>query len=122
MRRRNVLLGAVSLLMAAGCAGISPVQVGQTAGTIAGAALVPGIGAPVGALVGLLTGMMVQKEVDKVTEKRERKELAQRLGDQVVPPADDVSPTAGQSTRVWIDETLQDGRLVAGHFDARALP
>ena len=77
---RRTQLAVILSVMASGCAGVSPAQVGQTAGTIAGAAIVPGVGAPIGALAGLLAGMVVQKQVDKVTEKRERKELGDRMG------------------------------------------
>ena len=119
--RRQLLVGVMGGLVLSGCAGISPTQVGQTAGTIAGAVLVPGIGAPLGALTGLLAGMVVQGEVDKVTEKRERKELGAELsGGSPSAPAGE-SPTQGEPTRVWVDETVQGGRLVAGHFDVRSL-
>ena len=112
-----IAVGAV-----AGCAGVSPAQVGQTVGTIAGSAVVPGIGAPVGALVGLLTGMLVQGEVDKVTEKRERKELSGQLASRPDSPGSPEPSVQGTPTRVWIDETVEQGRVIAGHFDTRALP
>ena len=108
--------------MVSGCAGVSPAQVGQTTGTIAGAAIVPGVGAPIGALVGLLAGMVVQGHVDKVTEKKERKELGEQLASGSQPPSEEGAPPQGQATRVWVDETVQGGRLVAGHFDVRYLP
>jgi hypothetical protein len=122
--RRSFLVGVSSVLLASGCAAIPPSQLGQTAGTIAGAALAPGIGAPIGALVGLLAGMVVQGEVDKATEKRERKELGEQLT--VKPSSASESelerPLLGEPIRVWVDETVQEGRLIAGHFDARYLP
>ena len=102
---------------------MSPAQVGQTAGTIAGAAIAPGVGAPFGALVGLLAGMVVQGKVDQATEKRERRELGDQLAVGTPPPA---APRAdapqGEPTRVWVDETAHDGRLAAGHFEIRYLP
>ena len=112
---RRYLFGIILSLFLSGCAGLSPAQVGQTAGTIAGAAIIPGIGAPVGALVGLLAGMVVQGEVDKVTEKRERTTLGQELANGIPSPAASTPP--GDMTRVWVDETIHNGRLVPGHFD-----
>src|SRR3989338_4814398 len=76
---RSLLVGLLSVVLCVGCAGVSPAQMGQTAGTIAGAAIVPGVGAPLGALVGLLAGLIVQQRVDEATENRERKELSEEL-------------------------------------------
>lgn len=112
-------IGLLSILLSAGCAGIPPAQVGQTAGTIVGNVLAPGIGAPVGALLGTLAGLVVQGEVDKATEKRERKELGEKLAVGGSRDAERAGPSAGAPVRVWVDEALHDGRLVAGHFDAR---
>lgn len=120
--RPRLLVGVLSLWLVGGCAGVSPVQVGQTAGTIAGSLLAPGVGGPVGALVGLLGGMLVQGEVDKVVAKRERHDLGGQLAGR---PAADGSlemPPAGEPTRVWVDETIRDGRLAAGHFEVRYIP
>lgn len=114
-------IAAVLLVCGSGCSGVAPAQIGQTAGTILGAAVAPGIGPPVGALIGLLAGMVVQGEVDKVTEQRERKDL----GDQMAQPAASASSALqaqGIPTRVWVDETLQQGRLVSGHFELRSIP
>ena len=117
MKRASLV--AVMTVGLAGCAGLSPLQVGQTAGTIAGAALAPGIGAPLGSLVGLLAGMVVQGEVDKSTEKHERKTLGEELAGRATAAA---APGAqGTPVRVWVDEIEQDGRLIAGHFDVRNL-
>lgn len=126
----RVLVGVTGLLLSSGCAGIPPAQMGQTVGTIAGAAIAPGVGAPLGALVGLLAGMVVQGETDKVTEKRERRELsdqlavgsAARVGRGQSPGGTHASAPQGDPARVWVDETAQDGRLVAGHFEARNIP
>ena len=114
-------IGVLAVLWCAGCAGISPAQVGQTAGTIVGSAIIPGIGAPIGALVGLLAGMVVQGEADKVNEKRERKTLSDELASdpEHAPSADGASPPQGEPTRVWGDETIKNGRFFAGHFDIR---
>ena len=73
--------------------------------------------------MGLLAGMVVQGETDKVTEKRERKELSQQLtiGPQPSPSQPEAAPQ-GEPTRVWVDETVQNGRLLAGHFDVRSIP
>ncbi len=124
-RSARVLVGVlVSGALCSGCAGISPSQVGQTVGTIAGSAIAPGVGAPLGALVGLLAGLFVQGEVDKVTETRERKELSEQLavGSGPAPPAEASTPPQGEPVRVWVDETVLDGRLIAGHFDTRHIP
>ena len=118
---RRTSLGVITMLLCAGCAGISPAQVGQTAGTIAGAAVAPGVGAPIGALIGLMAGMVVQGHVDKVTEGRERKELGQELAAGRSPGSEAPTLPHGSPTRVWIDEMVQNGRLIAGHFDSRSL-
>ena len=111
-------------LLAGGCAGVPPAQVGQTVGTIAGGLAAPGVGAPVGAAVGLFAGMVLQGQVDRKTEQKERHDLSQRLQ---LPGRASSDPTApslppGEPTRVWVDEMAQDGRLVAGHFDVRYVP
>ena len=118
---RRLLVALVSLIVAGGCAGISPTHTGQTVGTIAGAAIAPGIGAPIGALIGMLAGWLVQGEVDKVTEKRERKTLGDELATTPSAAPQEGTPLQGQSIRVLVDETVHDGRLVAGHFDVRSL-
>ena len=120
--RRLFLIGVFGALCASGCASLPPAQVGQTAGTIAGAAIAPGIGAPIGALVGLLAGMVVQGEIDRVTEKREHQDLNRELSstsraDGFPPPG--ASPPPGKPVRVWVDESVHEGRRVAGHFDVR---
>src|SRR3989338_1537465 len=106
----------LTLSCLSGCAGVPPAQVGQTAGTIAGAAIVPGIGAPLGGLIGLLAGMLVQGHVDKVTEQHERKDLSQQLAAGPSSTSGETVIPHGQPTRVWVDETVQEGRLRAGHF------
>lgn len=122
MRTRFLVGTLLSLLLAGGCAAVSPAQVGQTAGTLAGAAIVPGAGAPVGALVGLLAGMVVQGQVDKATARRERKELGEQLRRSHPSSEEGLIPTLGEPRRVWVDEAVQEGRLVAGHFEAHPLP
>ena len=118
--RRRVVIGIISVLVvSSGCAGVSPVQVGQTAGTIVGAAVAPGVGPPLGALVGLMAGMLVQGEVDKVTEKQERKTLGKELATGPSTTQEDHALPGGRPTRVWVAETVHNGRLIAGHFDAR---
>ena len=119
--RRQYLIGIMSVLLLSGCANVSPVQVGQTAGAIAGSAIAPGVGTSIGALVGLMAGMVVQGQVDQVTERRERKELSNQLG-AGAPQSAAAPSTAGTPTRVWVDETIQNGRRMAGRFDVRSLP
>ena len=121
--RQYAWVGLASVFLSSGCAGVSPVQVGQTAGTIVGAVIAPGIGPPLGAIAGLLAGMLVQGEVDKVTEKRERKTLGDQLATGGASKASEESgPPRGEPTRVWVDETVQGGRLIPGHFEVRYLP
>ena len=121
---RYALLTALSLVLCTGCATLHPAQVGHLVGTIAGAALAPGIGAPLGGLVGILTGSALQRGFNKANEGRERAELRQQLKR---PTTSSAPQRAGTSvlqtipTRVWVDERVEEGRLVAGHFDVRQL-
>ena len=118
---RCILL--LSLAGVGGCASFSPVQLGQTAGTIAGAAAIPGIGAPVGAIMGSLLGSIFQKKMDQVTEQRERIELADQLeggSGRSVSEARTALPR-GEPVRVWVDEVIEEGQLMAGHFETRYL-
>ena len=118
---RSVLVGGgLAALLADGCAGVPPAQVAQTAGTIVGSAIAPGIGAPIGSLIGLLAGLVVQDQADKANEKQERKDLSGRMG--TVAAEGEGTPPQGEPVRVWVDETVHDGRLLAGHFDVRYLP
>ena len=130
------MTGAAFVLAVAGCSGVSPTQVGQTAGGIAGGLLAPGIGMPIGALVGTLAGLVVEGQVDKSREKQESAELGQQLATEPGHPATGgvgdgsadsrrlrpTAPANGRPTRVWVDEQVHNGRLLAGHFDARAIP
>ncbi|MBI3087958.1 MAG: hypothetical protein HYY91_03630 [Candidatus Omnitrophica bacterium] len=125
----RIRLLLVGTLLLGGCSGISPTQLGQAAGTIAGAAIIPGVGAPIGTLVGTLAGLLIESQVDKVREKHERVELGKQLGGAPqVPPT--TPPTAvgvgaqplGEPTRVWVDEHVEEGRLLAGHFTLRTIP
>jgi outer membrane lipoprotein SlyB len=96
--------------------------VGQTTGTIAGAAIVPGIGAPLGALVGTLAGLLVEHQVDKVREQKEQVELTQQLSaSSSSQAAGDGERLRGQAARVWVDEQVHEGRLIAGHFEVRTI-
>ena len=119
LRRILVAIGVAGLAM--GCANVPPAQVGQTAGMIAGSAIGPA-GAPLGALVGTLVGMVFQGQIDKATEHRERQELGGQLRRAPAMPDESATAPTGTPVRVWVDETVQDGRLVAGHFDVRFLP
>lgn len=112
-------------MLLTGCAGVPPVQLGQMVGTIAGSIIVPGVGGPVGGFIGLLTGLMVQKKVDQVHEVREHRELSEQLERGSSPAAN--TPEAfqrqvGIPTRVWVDEQVHQGHVIAGHFDIRPLP
>ena len=124
MVRHRLLIAGLLLSLCSGCSGVSAAQVAQTVGAITGSILAPGVGAPLGALVGTLAGLVVQGQVDQATAKRERVEL----GDQLAtgsPPAlvsEPVMLPQGEPTRVWVDEMLHGGRLIAGHFDVRVIP
>ena len=116
-----------SLLLAAccvtGCAA-SATQVGQTAGGILGGLLVPGIGTGLGALVGTVAGLALDSEIDKANEKKERVSLSSQLqaktgADAAVPQRDE---PVGQPARVWVDEAVRDGTVMAGHFEERVIP
>ena len=115
-----MLVAVAAASLCAGCAGASPVQIGQAAGSIAGSAIAPGVGTQLGTLVGLVAGLLVQGQVDKVTEKRERVELGSQMASGMPAPATPQEPVmAGTPTRVWVDEAVQSGRMIAGHFDTR---
>jgi hypothetical protein len=120
MRRRclTVVIG----LSLCGCASVPPTQVGQTLGAILGSAIAPGLGAPLGSLVGLLGGMLVQGQIDKATETKERRTLSDQLAAAPVAGSEPAAALTGEPTRVWVDERMQNGRLIAGHFDTRPIP
>ena len=120
----RALAAGCFLLAATGCAGLAPQQFGQVVGTVAGSVIAPGIGAPIGGLIGLLAGMVAQKKVDQVTETRERVELGEQLKTRPVgsPSAMEGAALSGLPTRVWVDETWRDGRVVAGSFEERYIP
>ncbi len=121
MKDQRSLVVVVGMALSAGCASVPPAQLGHAAGTIAGMAIAPPL-APLGSLLGLAAGMLVQKRVDQATETRERTELSRQLATQPSSPATpDPVPSRGQPIRVWVDERLQGGRLVAGHFDTREI-
>jgi len=109
------------LTVSSGCASVPPAQLGQTLGAILGSAIAPGIGAPLGSLAGLLGGMLVQGGIDQATEKHERKTLGDQLSTGPTAESEASSAPTGAPTRVWVDETLQAGRLIAGHFETRTI-
>ena len=109
-------------VLVAGCSGVSPTQIGQTAGTIAGAAIVPGIGAPIGTLVGTLAGLVIEGQMDKAREKQEQVDLSKQLRAPTSPGAQPGEPPLGKPARVWVDERLENGRLINGHFEFRPIP
>ncbi len=119
--RSVVVVGLLGMVTLAGCSGMSAAQVGQTAGAIAGSAIAPGPGTTLGALVGTLAGLVLDEQLDKTREQKERVELGHQL--QTTPEAEAVEqPAAGQPTRVWVDEHVKHGRLLAGHFEVRNIP
>ncbi len=111
------VLGLGLLLAAAGCSGMTASEAGQAIGSIVGSAIAPGIGTTVGALAGTLAGLVVDEQVDKAREKKERVDLGKQLTGTSAPQPS--TPPPGQPTRVWVDEAVQGGRVLAGHFEVR---
>lgn len=119
-----LLLCVPALATITGCSAIHPAQIGQAVGAIVGSAIAPGIGTQLGSLVGTLAGMLTQGQIDKATEKKERKTLNEEF---VKKPdsaaaAEAVAPASGTPARVWVDETLQNGQVIAGRFETRLIP
>ena len=124
MRTTRLILAAsvAASLIGAGCSAISPTQIGQTAGSIAGGAIAPGVGVPFGALVGTLAGLVVERHMDKAREQKERVELGQQLQTAAARPTVNAAELTGPMRRVWVDETVAQGRMIAGHFESRVIP
>ena len=121
---RTPIVVLMSSVLVAGCAGVSPTQLGQMIGSVAGGAIAPGVGVPLGGLIGNVAGMVVEHQVHKTREQHERVDLSRELqrptaSGQGAPQS---SAALGTPTRVWVDEHLQQGRLVAGHFELRPIP
>ena len=101
---------------------MSAPQVGQTVGAIAGSAIAPGVGTTLGSLAGMVAGMIAQGEIDKSTEKKEQKVLSDQMArpnQQNQGAAETTVLAAGPPTRVWVDETTQNGQVTAGRFESR---
>jgi hypothetical protein len=125
---KRVTTLVVSVIVLGGCATVSPVQLGQTAGMLVGGVAAPGVGAPLGTVIGTLMGLVLQKQVDMVTEKRERKQLTEQLGSDPGSSRPSTGDTLqrgvlpqGEPVRVWVDEAAQGGRVLAGHFEQRVI-
>ncbi|MBI4341278.1 MAG: hypothetical protein HY598_03255 [Candidatus Omnitrophica bacterium] len=101
---------------------ISPTQIGQTVGAIAGSAIAPGVGTQLGSLAGILAGMVAQGQIDKATEKKERRTLGEQMANGSQAPAAAGETPVGPLALVWVDETVIDGRVIAGRFESRHLP
>ena len=118
------------LLGGAGCAGMSPTQSGYLLGSIAGGAAAGPAGAAVGSLVGTLAGALAAKPLEQHREKVERKQLQDQLGapapvtaQQPTAPSEIAQPDGPMvMARVWVDERIERGRVVAGHFEERSIP
>ena len=122
---RPILVGgALSVFMVGGCAGVPPAQIAQSAGTIIGSAIAPGIGAPIGSLIGMVAGLVLQDHADRANERHERTVLTEQMGGrgQSAEASGSSMVPEGPPVRVWVDETMREGRLVAGHFEVRPLP
>ena len=101
---------------------MSAPQVGQAVGAIAGSAIAPGVGTTLGSLAGMMAGMIAQGEIDKSTEKKEQKVLSDQMGRpiQQKQAAEETTVLAsGPPTRVWVDETTQNGQVTSGRFETR---
>ena len=113
----------ITLCLATGCASVPPSQVANAAGTVAAMAVAVTPAAPAAPLVQLLGhfgSMLIQRKEDQVTETRERRELAEQMaGSGSILQGD---PLAGEPVRVWVDETLKDGRILPGRFEVRYVP
>lgn len=142
--RRRLLcstLLTLGLLGASGCAGMSAMESGYLLGSIAGGAAAGPAGAALGSAVGSLAGAMVAKPLEQHREKTERKELEAQLGapEAGAPPADGSrseppgaaassgrpavgSAGGGTPARIWVDERIERGHVVAGHFEQRSIP
>lgn len=118
----RAILFSSSLLLASGCANLMPHQAGQTLGAILGGAVAPGIGVPMGSVLGSLAGMVIQRKMNKADEKRERVELGRHVKPGDAPGAIEQASAPRQPARVWIDETSQNGRMIAGHYEILPLP
>ena len=120
---RYRFVGLQTILLLAGCASVSPMQVGQMAGGIAGSAIAPGPGTQLGALIGTMAGMLVQGHIEKKQEDSERQTLTRDLrAPSGAAGGETTMASLGTPTRVWVDEQMADGRLIAGHFEERAIP
>ncbi len=116
----SLQLAIISTLLTAGCSSVSAPQVGQTVGSIVGTAIAPGVGTTLGSLAGMMAGMLAQGQIDKSTEKKERKVLGEQMAR---PDAAEPAPVmiAGVPTRVWVDETTQNGQVNTGRFETRQI-
>jgi outer membrane lipoprotein SlyB len=121
MRRLKPTL-VVAFLFTCGCASVSPTQAGHTAGAFIGGVILPGIGMPIGTAVGYLAGLVVEKKIDEDRDKKEKVELSQKLQDP--PESSNISSnlSAEYPGRIWIDEQVHEGKLIAGHFEERVIP
>lgn len=117
---RLILVGGMAVT--SGCASVPPGQIVQAAGSIIGSAIAPGVGAPIGSLLGMLTGLVLQGHLDRANERRERVVLSDQLGGDGRVVDSSGLGLQGTPTRVWVDETMREGRLIAGHFEVRHLP
>ncbi len=76
----------------------------------------------IGTLVGTLAGLVIDAQIDKVREQKERGDLTQELKGLPISQASVATDRpSGWQTRVWVDEQAKNGRLIAGHFEARNL-
>ena len=119
-------------MLLCGCAGVSPMQSGYMLGSIAGGIAGGPAGAAVGSAVGTLAGALVNAPIEQHRETQERKQLEQELSTAGVqttparkaPPSDLPAPPAPPMVvaRVWVDERVEQGRVMSGHFEERRIP
>src|SRR3989338_3873700 len=115
MRRR--WFGLLVLVLVSGCSGMSATQLGHAVGALVAVA-VPAV-SPATTLIGTLAGMMIDNKIQKAEDSLERRSLNDQLG---VGSPGAAAAAIGDPVRVWVDETVREGRVLAGHFDVRHLP
>ena len=115
----------IAAIAASGCAhGVTGAGIGHVVGGAAGL-IAPPL-APVGAILGYVMGASVDQWLANTPEAKAREADRQRqerqlLDQQMVGGFGPAGGQPGEPVRVWIDETLHDGRLVAGHFGSQTL-
>ena len=131
----RLLVIAGSLLFVPGCAygpRVPLAGIGCMAGGTSAALVAPPL-APLGALLGHQAGALIDhwlentpkaREMDRQRQSEEQPVLTEQLmtGPLMtgpLPVKDGSEVMAGRPLRIWVDEMMWNGRLVAGHFEDR---